>query len=158
LVGGLLTVQVTATDYRFHWLAARAGGLETTRWVTFCDLPFLPLARWRARYAGMATPMPKEDESFVFEPLQRLPLGAGGVFRTAGCGWCSVALAVGPVLGCLFGVQGPASPFEMALVFASWCWPLLILIAVQRRWRAIVQPPPGEVRRAERWWNAPSAG
>src|SRR5262245_29046538 len=83
----------------------REGGLETTRWVTLCYLPLLPLSRWRVRYAGLALPQPLEDESFVFERLCRLPLGAVGVLRTACCGWCLVALAVGPALACVFGIQ-----------------------------------------------------
>jgi hypothetical protein len=116
------------------------GGLETTRWVTLCYLPLLPLSRWRVRYVGTALPTaPLEDVSFVFEPLGRLPLRAGGVLWTACCGWCLVALAVGPALGCVFGIQGPASNAQMALVYASCCWPLLVLIAVQRRQRAVVQ-------------------
>src|SRR5581483_1477366 len=101
------------------------GGLETTRWVTLCYLPLLPLSRWRVRYAGVALPQPLEDETFVFEPLGRLPLRAAGVLRTAWCGWCLVALAVGPALACAFGIRGAANNFEMALVFASCCWPLL---------------------------------
>ncbi len=116
------------------------GGLETTRWGTLCYLPLLPLSRWRARPAGVTLPTaPLEDESFVLEPLERLPLRAAGVLRTAWCGWCLVALAVAPALGCVFGTRGPASGFQMALVFASCCWPLVVLIAVQRRWRAVVR-------------------
>jgi hypothetical protein len=118
-----------------------AGGLETTRWATLCYLPLLPLSRWRVRYAGLALPQPLEDESFVFEPLGRLPLGAGGVLRTACYGWCLVALAVGPALACAFGIRGAANNFEMALVFASCCWPLLVLLAVQRRRRAFLRRP-----------------
>jgi hypothetical protein len=117
----------------------REGGLETTRWLTLCYLPLLPLSRWRVRYAGTALPGALEDPAFVFEPLGRLPLDAAGVLRTAGCGWCLVALAVGPALGCAFGIQGPASNFQMALVFASCCWPLLVLIAVHGRQRAVVR-------------------
>jgi hypothetical protein len=115
------------------------GRLETTRWITLCYLPLLPLSRWRVRYAGMALPQPLEDESFVFEPQERLPVKAVGVLRTAWCGWCLVALALGPALGCALGIQGAANNFEMALVFASCCWPLLVLIAVQRRRQAFVQ-------------------
>jgi hypothetical protein len=117
----------------------REGGLETTRWVTLCYLPVLPLSRWRVRYAGLPLPQSLEDESFAFEPLGRLPLSAGGVLRTAWCGWCLVALAVGPALACAFGIQGAANNFEMALAFASCCWPLLVLLAVQRRRRVFVR-------------------
>jgi hypothetical protein len=115
------------------------GGLETARWVTLCYLPLLPLSRWRVRPVGMALPGPLEDVSFVFEPLERLPLQAGGVFRTAWCGWCLAAVAVAPALGCAFGIRGRANNFQMALVFASCCWPLLVLIGVQRHQRALVQ-------------------
>jgi hypothetical protein len=118
----------------------REGGLETTRWVTLCYLPLLPLSRWRVRSAGMALPTaPLEDVSFVLEPLERLPLRAAGVLRTACCGWCLVALAVGPALACAFGIRGAANNFEIALAFASCCWPLLVLLAVQRRRRAFVR-------------------
>jgi hypothetical protein len=115
------------------------GGLETTRWVTLCYLPLLPLSRWRVRYAGMALAGPLEDLSFAFEPLERLPLAAGGALATACSGWCLGAPALGPALACAFGIQGPANNFQMALVFASCGWPLLVLLAVQRRWRALVQ-------------------
>jgi hypothetical protein len=115
-------------------------GLETTRWVTLCYLPLVPLSRWRVRYLGLPLPQPLEDESFVFEPLGQLTLRAGGVLWTAWCGWCLVALAIGPALACAFGIQGPASNFEMALVFASCCWPLVVLLAVLRHRRALVRP------------------
>src|SRR4051794_1128812 len=91
-----------------------AGGVETTRWVTLFYLPVLPFSRWRVRYVGIAMPGPKEDESFNFEPLERLPLNAGGMLWTALCGWCLAAIAVGPALGCVFGIQGAANNFEMA--------------------------------------------
>jgi hypothetical protein len=123
----------------------REGRLETTRWVTLCYLPLVPLSRWRVRSIGIALPEPFEDESFIFEALERLPLDAAGVLWTAWCGWCLVALAIGPALACVFGIQGPASIIEMTLVFASCGWPLLVLIAVLRQRRAIVQrrePPP----------------
>jgi hypothetical protein len=116
-----------------------AGGLEMTRWVTLGYLPLLPLSRWRVRYTGMALPGPLEDPSFGFEALGRLPLDATGVLWTALCGWCLVALAVGPALGCAFGIQTPATTLQMVLVFASCCWPLLVLIAAHQRQRALVQ-------------------
>jgi hypothetical protein len=117
----------------------RAGSLEITRWVTLGYLPLLPLSRWRVRYTGMALPGPLEDPSFVCEALGRLPLDATGVLGTALCGWCLVALAVGPALACAFGIQTPASTLQMALVFASCSWPLLVLIAVHQRRRALVR-------------------
>src|SRR5262249_17878600 len=118
----------------------RAGGLETTRWGTLCYLPLLPLSRWRGRYAGVSIRLALlEDVALVFEPLGRLTLNAGGVFWTAWCGWCLVAVALAPALGCVIGIQGPANHFQMALVLASCCWPLLVLIAVQWHQRALVQ-------------------
>jgi hypothetical protein len=116
-----------------------AGRLETTRWITFCYLPLLPLARWRVAYVGTVLPGPWEDEPFVFEPRERLPLNVGGVLWTAFCGWFLVALALGPALSCAFMIQTPASTLEMVVVFATCCWPLVLWILVQRRQRAIVQ-------------------
>src|SRR5262245_47635014 len=79
------------------------GRLETTRWVTLFYLPLLPVARWRVRYVTMALPGPKEDETFVFAPVERLPLEAASVVWTAWCGWSLVALAIAPALLCIFG-------------------------------------------------------
>src|SRR5262245_2383363 len=50
------------------------GRLETTRWLTLFYLPLVPLSRWRVRFIQIPLPMPKEDETFEFEPLERLPL------------------------------------------------------------------------------------
>src|SRR5262245_32274467 len=117
------------------------GRLEMTRWVTLFYLPLLPLARWRVRYIMTPLLSYKEDETFNFAPLERLPLEAAGALWTAWCGWSLVALAIAPALLCVFGIQGAANTFEMVLVFASCGWPLVLLILVQRRWRALVNPP-----------------
>jgi hypothetical protein len=119
-----------------------SGALETTRWLTLFYLPLLPVSRWQVRYAGMAFPSgPDEDESFVFEPVERLPLNFGGVLGTALCGWCLFAVALGPAAACVFGIRGAADNFQMVLVFASCGWPLAVIIWVRRRWRAFVEQP-----------------
>ena len=120
------------------------GNLETTRWITLLFVPILPVSRWRVRYAGTAETLgPDDDESFLFEPIERLSLDPSGVLGTALCGWCLFGVAVGPALGCVFGIHGAADKLQMVLVFASCLWPLLVVIWVQRRCQALVQRPPG---------------
>ena len=119
------------------------GELETTRWVTLVFVPVIPLSRWRVRSMGMASQLgPDNDESFVFEPVERLPLDLFAVIRTALSGWCLFAIAVGPGMACVFGIRPPATRFEMALILGSCVWPLLVTIWVQRRWRAFLEQPP----------------
>lgn len=114
--------------------------LETTRWLTLFYLPLVPLSRWRVRYLGMTFVGPKEDPSFNFASIERLAIEPLGAATTAAWGWFLVALALGPALMCVFGIQGAANNFEMALVFASCCWPLMVLTAVFWRWRRLLQP------------------
>jgi hypothetical protein len=117
--------------------------LETTRWVTIFFVPVIPLSRWRVRYVGIARQVgPDNDESFVFDPIDRLPLDPYGVIQTALCGWCLFAIAVGPAVGCVFGIRR-ATTIQMALALGACCWPLLVTIWVQRRWRVFLERPPG---------------
>jgi hypothetical protein len=119
------------------------GLLETTRWITLFFVPVIPLSRWRVRYVGLARQVgPDNDESFVFDPIERLTLDPYGVMRTALCGWCLFAIAVGPAVGCVFGIRR-ATTTQMAFVFGACCWPLLVILWVQRRWRAFLERPPG---------------
>ena len=116
------------------------GALETTRWITLFFAPVVPLSRWRVRYIGIAPLVgPDNDESFAFEPLDRLPLDLIGVVRTALSGWCLFAIAVGPTVACALGIRPPATTLQLALAIGSAVWPLLVTIWVQRRWRAFLE-------------------
>jgi hypothetical protein len=119
------------------------GILETTRWITLFFVPLVPLSRWRGRCLGTASQFgPDHDESFLFEPVDRLPLDPRGLVRTALSGWCLFAIAVGPAVGCILWVPQPPNNAQLALVLGSCVWPLLVTIWVKRRWRAVLQLPP----------------
>jgi hypothetical protein len=107
----------------------------------FASLPrdVWPVVLPSVQAAGIAVDGGTRDESFTFAPLERLPLNLPGVLWTACCGWCLFGLAIAPAMACVFGIQGAANNFEMVLVFASCCRPLLVLIMVLRRWRALVR-------------------
>jgi hypothetical protein len=119
------------------------GLLETTRWITLFFVPIVPLSRWRVRYAGTARRFgPDNDESFVFHHIERLPLDPLGVIQTALCGFCLVAIAIGPAVGCVFAMPCPPNSLQMALLLGSCVWPLGVTMWVQRHWRAVVQQSP----------------
>jgi hypothetical protein len=116
------------------------GFLETTRWITLLFVPIVPLSRWRVRYAGTASQLgPDNDESFVFHPIDRLPLDLLGVIQTALSGYCLVAIAIGPAVGCVFAIPCPPNAIQMVFVLGTCVWPLAVTIWVERRWRAVVQ-------------------
>jgi hypothetical protein len=114
-------------------------GLETTRWLTLFFLPLVPLSRWRVRYVGVPIGSGQDDPTFEFEPLERLPLDLEGTSRTFLSGWTLGAIALTPAAACVFGIQGAANNWQMALVFASCVWPLVVLLWVMRRWTKLVR-------------------
>lgn len=116
------------------------GRLETTRWVTLLYLPLVPFSRWRVWYVGPTPPGEYHvDETFWFRPVERLPLDPAGVIWTALCGWCLWAVAVSPAVAGVLAVLPPVNPLVFWVLVAACVWPLLVMIWVQRRWRAIVR-------------------
>jgi len=115
------------------------GALETTRWLTLCYLPLVPLSRWRVRFVGLVAPLPREDEALLFEPLERLCLSAGAALATAAGGWCLAALALGPLAACLVECAGAARLAQMAVFFPACLWPVVLVEWVQRRRRAVIR-------------------
>ena len=81
----------------------------------------------------------RDDESFRFHLVERLPLEVMGVLQTAAAGWLLVALAVGPMIGCALTFEAPGSRLEFAVVMATCAWPLAVFVWVQRRARAVVR-------------------
>jgi hypothetical protein len=118
------------------------GGLETTRWLTLCYVPLVPLSRWRVRVVGRVIPRPREDGAFLFEPLERLPLSLGAAFTTAVGGWCLAALGLGPLAACLVECAGTARFVQMAVFFPACVWPAVLVEWVERRRRAVIQGSP----------------
>jgi hypothetical protein len=119
----------------------RAGdGLEVTRWLTVLYLPLVPLSRWRVLPGGEVFPLEYHvDESLRFHPLERLPLDGMGVLRTVVAGWLTVAVAVGPAVGCTLTFPAPVSRLEFAILLATCAWPLAVYLWVQRRAKAVVR-------------------
>jgi hypothetical protein len=121
------------------------GRLETTRWLTLFYIPVLPLGRWRVEYLGTTGGEQQDDETLLFARVERLPLDLEGMSRTVLAGWALGVIAIGPAIAGVLLIQGAANNWQMAGVFASCIWPLVVLLWVQRRQRRFVRRRSDEV-------------
>lgn len=111
------------------------GRVEFTLWFTVLFLPVFPLSSWSAAYRGEFHDAIREDGHY-FTDLVRIHRKFLCHAETFARSLLVLVLAIAPAAYLIDRTTGrAATTLEMVLVFASACWPVFLVLLIERRRR-----------------------